>query len=48
MLPPIASLLAPDGQVTVVGIAAAAVPATAKVVGGVAVSPSGQIYVRFV
>ena len=48
MLPPVNALQVTDGVVTVIGVTAGSVPATAKIMGGIAVSPTGGIYVVYV
>jgi hypothetical protein len=48
MLPPVTALNVTDGVVSVIGVSAGSVPATAKIIGGIAVSPTGEVYVVFV
>ena len=45
MLPPVTALSVSEGTVTVQPVAAGAVPATAKIMGGIAVSQAGVVYV---
>jgi hypothetical protein len=47
MLPPVTALNVTDGVVSVIGVSAGSVPATAKIIGGIAVSPTGEIYAVF-
>jgi hypothetical protein len=48
MLPPVTALNVTDGVVGVIGVSAGSVPATATIVNGIAVSPTGEVYVVFV
>lgn len=48
-LPPITALNADEeGVIAVIGTAAGSVPATATLIGGIAVAPDGSLYVVFV
>ena len=48
ILPTPPALLVNDGALTLIGVASGSVPAAAVIVDGIALSPTGELYVVFV